>query len=141
MRAAASLTPHIGARASERGHGMAQRQCEVRRPMVAWGRRGACTATCAGAQAKYGGAAIGWCQRGRFARPKKVGRVATRVWVRTSVRGLGTGGHRGVPAFAPGRSETRLTRPSTRDVLRGCEPARFNFQWPCSNTNFSKFSN
>jgi hypothetical protein len=39
---------------------MAQGRCEARRTMAAQGRRGACTETCAGAQAKYGGAAIGW---------------------------------------------------------------------------------
>jgi hypothetical protein len=39
------------------------------------------------------------------------------------------------------RSAARPTQPSACDVARGRELERFNFKWPCSNANFSKFSN
>jgi hypothetical protein len=74
-----------------------------------------------------GGDAVGWSAQVGFTRPVSVRRVATEDWVRTSVRGLGTGGHNGVPAFVPGRSAEWPTRPGARDVVRGREPARFKF--------------
>jgi hypothetical protein len=42
-------------------------------------------------------------RRGQFARPEKVRRVATRVWVWKSVRSRGTGGRSGAPAVVLGR--------------------------------------
>jgi hypothetical protein len=63
-----------------------------------------------------GGDAVGWSAQVGFTRPVSVRRVATEDWVRTSVRGLGTGGHNGVPAFVPGRS---AARPGAVQILDG----------------------
>jgi hypothetical protein len=141
-RAAANLTPFIVARALGRGSRYGARTVQG---ATANGSPGAARGRARGrarerrrstAAQPLVGRRQGWC-----ARPQNAGRVATTVWVRTSVRGLGTSGHRGVRAFVPGRSTAPPTRPSARDVERGRKPARFNFKWPCSNANFSKFSN
>jgi hypothetical protein len=73
----------------------------------------------------YGGDAVGGLAQVGFARPVSVRRVATKDWALRSVRGFGTSGHGGVPAFVPSRS---AAQPGARDVLRGLEPARFQFQ-------------
>jgi hypothetical protein len=56
--------------------------------------------------------------QGLFAQPVKVRRVATGVWVWTSMRGRETGGRSGAPAVVPGRLAARA---GARDVARGRE--------------------
>jgi hypothetical protein len=56
-------------------------------------------------------------RQGRFAQPVDVGRVATGVWVWTSVRDRGTGGRSSAPAVVPSRSAVRagvVTRMTSR---------------------------
>jgi hypothetical protein len=63
----------------------------------------------------YGGDAVGGSAQVGFARPVSVWRVATLDWERTSVQGLATSVHNGVPASVPGRS---AARPSARRRAR-----------------------
>jgi hypothetical protein len=77
---------------------MAQGRCEARRPMVAQGRREARTTTCAGAQAKYGSAAIVWAAARLVCSARECGtrgeegvgaNVDARPWDRRSLWGTG----------------------------------------------------
>jgi hypothetical protein len=88
------------------------------------GMGGGAAAMCVRA-AGYGGDAVGGSAQVGFARPVSVRPVATEDWALRSVRGLGIGDHGRVPAFVPGRS---AARPGACDVVRGLEPARFQFQ-------------
>jgi hypothetical protein len=97
MHAAASSTPFIGARALGRGSRYGTRAV---RGATANGSLGAARRTYGDVRGSAG--EVRRCDHW-FARPENVERVATRVWVWTSVRSRGTGGRSGAPAVVPGR--------------------------------------
>jgi hypothetical protein len=70
----------------------------------------------AGVRPGYGGDGVGRSARVGFAWLVSVRRVAMEDWARTSVRGLGTSGHSGVPAFVPGRRRGRRGPASQRGL-------------------------